>query len=137
MIYGKIVAIIIGLSGIVFGFKNLIVLIKCISATKVPATIISYRGSGRNFGIFSFTYHIITAPGVVLQLEREVLPLMNFIPFYSIDQYVGRKVMVSFDSQKQKLLPHEPIIIVKLGLSLVAITLGIAMLILLVRMQKN
>lgn len=135
MIYGKIVAIIIALCGIVYSLTNLIMLIKCILSPRVPAVIIGYRGRGRNFGIFPFTYRIFTASGVVLQLEREVMPLMNFLPFYSINNYVGRNVTVPFDSQKQKLLPHEPILIIKLILSLVVATLGIVMLVVLVKIQ--
>ena len=135
MTYGKIFAIIIALCGMVFSFINLIMLARCTLSQKVPATIIRYRGRGVNFGIFLFTYHVVVAPSVVLQLEREVMPLMNFLPFYSINNYVGRNVMVPFDSKKQKLLPHEPILVVKLVLSLIVATMGILMLIVLDRLQ--
>lgn len=135
MTYGKIFAIIIALCGMVFSFINLIMLARCTLSPKVPATIIRYRGRGVNFGIFLFTYHVVVAPSVVLQLEREVMPLMNFLPFYSINNYVGRNVMVPFDSKKQKLLPHEPILVVKLVLSLIVATMGILMLIVLDRLQ--
>ena len=135
MTYGKIFAIIIALCGMVFSFINLIMLARCTLSPKVPATIIRYRGRGVNFGIFLFTYYVVVAPSVVLQLEREVMPLMNFLPFYSINNYVGRNVMVPFDSKKQKLLPHEPILVVKLVLSLIVATMGILMLIVLDRLQ--
>ena len=135
MTYGKIFAIIIALCGMVFSFINLIMLARCILSQKVPATIIRYRGRGVNFGIFLFTYHVVVAPSVVLQLEREVMPLMNFLPFYSINNYVGRNVMVPFDSKKQKLLPHAPIIIVKLVLSILTAAFGTAMMIMLDKLQ--
>lgn len=135
MIYGKAIAIIITFCGIIYGLTNLIMLAKCIMSPNVPATIIGYRGRGINSGIHAFTYRVFAAPGVVLQLEREVMPLMNYMPFYSIDNYVGRNVMVPFDPKKQKLLPHEPILIVKLVLSLVAVALGIVMLIMLAKLQ--
>ena len=135
MIYGKVIALIITLCGIIYGLTNLIMLAKCIMSPKVPATIISYRGRGINFGIHAFTYRVFASPDVVLQLEREVMPLMNFIPFYSIDNYVGRNVMVPFDSKKKRLLPHEPILIVKLVLSLVVVVLGVVMMIMLAKLQ--
>ncbi len=135
MTYGKTIAIIITMCGIVFGLTNLIMLAKCTLSHRVPATIIGYRGGGINFGIHPFTYRVFVAPGVVLQLEREVMPLMNFLPFYSIDNYVGRNVMVPFDPKKQKLLPHEPILIIKLALSLAVAALGIVMLIMLAKLQ--
>lgn len=133
MIYGKIVAIIITLCGIIYGLINLIMLVKCTLSQRVPAIIIGYKGQGINSGIRTFIYHVFAAPGVILQLEREVMPLMNFLPFYSIDNYVGRNVMVPLDPQKQKLLPHEPVLIVKLILSLLASALGIIMLIVLTK----
>lgn len=135
MIYGKVIAIIITFCGIIYGLTNLIMLAKCIMSPKVPATIISYRGRGINSGIHAFTYRVFAAPDVVLQLERKVMPLMNFMPFYSIDNYVGRNVMVPFDSKKKRLLPHEPILIVKLVLSLVVVALGVVMLIMLAKLQ--
>lgn len=135
MICGKIVAIIITLCGSVYGLTDLIMLVKCILSQRVPATIVGYRGRGINFGIYTFIYHIFAAPGVILQLERKVMPLMNILPFYSIDNYVGRNVMVPLAPKKEKLLPHEPILIVKLILSLVAATLGIVMQIVLAKLQ--
>ena len=135
MICGKVVAIIITFCGIIYGLTILIMLAKCIMAPKVPATIISYRGCGINSGIHTFTYRVFVAPDIVLQLEREVMPLMNFMPFYALDNYVGRNVMVSFDSKKKRLLPHEPILIAKLVLSLVVVALGVVMLIMLVKLQ--
>lgn len=135
MIYGKAIAIIVTLCGIIYGLTNLIILAKCILSKKVPATIIGHRGNGKNGGIHQFIYRVLAAPGVVLQLEREVMPLSSILPFYSIDNYVGREIMVPFDTQKQKLLPHEPILIVKLGLSIVATALGIVMLIMLAKLQ--
>ena len=135
MIYGKIIAVIIILCGIVYALTNLTMLVKCTFSKRVPATIIGYRGRGINFGIHSFIYRVFVAPGVILQMEREVMPLKNLLPFYSIDNYVGCNVMVPFDPKKQKLLSHEPILIVKLVLSLVATALGIVMLIVLTKLQ--
>lgn len=132
MIYGKVIGIIITLCGITYCLTNIIILVKCTLSQRVPAAIICYSGRGN---IRIFTYCVSVAPGVALRLEREVLPLMNLLPFYSINNYVGRNVMVPFDPKKQKLLPHEPILIVKLVLSLVVTALGIVMLIVLNKVQ--
>lgn len=135
MTYGKIVAVIIALSGMVCSLTNFIRLAKCTLSHRVPATIIGYSGKGINFGVYLFTYRVFAVPGLVLQLEREVIPLMNFVPFYSIDNYVGRNVMVPFDLKKKKMLPHAPIIIVKLVLSILTAAFGIAMMIMLDKLQ--
>ncbi len=132
MIFGSIVAIIFTMCGILYGLENLIMLTKCALSQRVPATIIAYRGIN---SIYIFIYHVFVAPGVVLRLERKVMPLMNFIPFYSINNYVGRNVTVPFNPKKQKLLPHEPMLIVNFILSLMSAVLGIGMIIVLDRLQ--
>lgn len=111
------------LGGLVFAY-NSILLIKNIAANRVPAVIMSYHRTGGRNGIVIFVYKVYASPNMVLFLERQALPLGSVLPFCSMDRYVGRHLMVPYDARKQKLLPHEPILIIYMLSALMLMVLG-------------
>lgn len=124
MIIGSIIGIAVTVSGgFVFAYTS-ILLIKNIAANRVPAVIMSYHRTGGRSGIVIFVYKVFASSDFVLCLERKVLPLGSVLPLYSMNRYVGRHLMVPYDARKQKLLPHEPILIIYMLSALMLMVLG-------------
>jgi len=95
--------------GCVLALYHLIVIIRCLTALKVPAVIMICEKVGLAGQRYRLTYMVALPSGQNERLTRIVWLPKTGLPFVSAWDDLGKKVQVPYDANKNRLMPHLPI----------------------------
>lgn len=110
-----------GIAGIIICVS---ILKKTANAERVPATIVSFKHSG--YRDKYLTYAVQIDNNKIIELER-LVELESYSNSLAA-QYLGRKVTVPYDRERNKLYPHEPIVRSYLMISVIFALMGCGLL---------